>query len=219
MLFSIMKISYLIFMQKFWEQKFADEQYKYGKEPNDFFKQTLDSLPPGKVLLPGEGEGRNAVYAARRGWDVDAVDFTSNGKNKAIKLAREQNVHINYYVEDITECTPKKEHYDAVALIFLHLPQDATRDLYRKLISSLKPGGMFFFQLYSKEQIDYQTGGPGNPEMLYSIGELEKYMEEMNNIVLNKHEQLIHEGDMHFGKASVIDYVGKKPAEHTFPAS
>jgi SAM-dependent methyltransferase len=213
MLFLMEKTTYLFFMQKFWEQKFADEQYKYGKEPNDFFRQTLDSLLPGKILLPGEGEGRNAVYAARRGWNVDAVDFTNNGKDKALRLAKEQNVNINYYVEDITDCTPKKEHYDAVSLIFLHLPQEATKKLYQKLTRSLKPGGMFFFQLYSKEQINFQTGGPKSPEMLYNIDELKNYLKDMKTIVLNKHERLIHEGDMHFGKASVIDYVGKKPAE------
>lgn len=213
MLFTKREQHILIFMQEFWEQKFASEQYIYGKEPNEFFRQTIDAFQPGRIFLPGEGEGRNAVYAAQRGWKVDAVDFTNSGRNKAKKLAKEQKVRINYHIEDITTCTPNELTYDAVSLIFLHMPQKTTKELYKKLIRALKPGGFFIFQLYSKEQINYQTGGPKNEELLYSIEELADYLGDLEAIVFSQNERLIHEGDMHFGKASVIDYVGKKPPE------
>ena len=63
------------FDSKFWDERFAAEEYIYGTEPNKFFREQLDKLPPGKILLLGEGEGRNAVYAAKSGWLVHAVDY------------------------------------------------------------------------------------------------------------------------------------------------
>ena len=74
-------------MKEFWEIRYAEKQYAYGENPNVYFKEQLDKLKPGKILLPAEGEGRNAVYAAKQGWEVMAFDLSSEGKNKAEKLA------------------------------------------------------------------------------------------------------------------------------------
>jgi hypothetical protein len=59
-------------MNNFWDERYADEEYVYGTTPNQYFKQELEKLTPGKILLPGEGEGRNAVFAATQGWKVTA---------------------------------------------------------------------------------------------------------------------------------------------------
>jgi hypothetical protein len=70
-----------------WNERYGADEYVYGKEPNGFLKEFIDNHPPGKILLPAEGEGRNAVYAASKGWEVTAFDFSEEGKKKALKLA------------------------------------------------------------------------------------------------------------------------------------
>ena len=62
-------------MKEFWNERYSQEAYAYGTEPNAFFKSRIDQLSPGKLLLPAEGEGRNAVYAATKGFEVSAYDW------------------------------------------------------------------------------------------------------------------------------------------------
>jgi len=75
-------------MENLWDSRFKAKEYVYGTLPNVFFKTTIDKYNlKGKILLPAEGEGRNAVYAAQKGMDVYAFDTSIEGKNKAMKLA------------------------------------------------------------------------------------------------------------------------------------
>ncbi|MGM0613466.1 MAG: class I SAM-dependent methyltransferase [Bacteroidota bacterium] len=197
-------------MKEFWDQRFAESKYKYGKKPNNFFYRYLRSLSPGRILLPGEGEGRNAVFAARNRWEVTAVDFSIKGKEKAERLATENQVELTYIHKDILDYEYPQHEFDAVSLIFVHLSPEKTATLYKKIYQTLRPGGIFFSQLYSKDQLRYETGGPKNEVMLYSIKELENYLQDFHIKKLKKHERLINEGDMHFGHSSVIDFAAKK---------
>jgi len=93
------------FSDEFWDERYSSIEFVYGTEPNIFFKDELDKLKTGNILLLGEGEGRNAVYAAAQGWKVDAVDFSTIAKEKALKLANENNVKINYDVASLADYT------------------------------------------------------------------------------------------------------------------
>ena len=73
----------------FWNERFGKEEFIYGTEPNQFFKEQLQNLEIGTLLLPAEGEGRNAVYAATQGWEVSAFDISEQGRVKAIFLAKQ----------------------------------------------------------------------------------------------------------------------------------
>lgn len=197
-------------MKEFWDQKFSSTEYKYGKKANNFFARYLLTLPKGKLLLPGEGEGRNAVYAATNGWNATGIDYSIKGKEKALKLAREAGVSIDYHHSDILHFIYPENHYDAVSIIFVHLPQQETKVFFQKIYNTLKPGGVFFGQLYSKNQIEFGTGGPRNLQMLYSKNELRQHLDQFHIEMLEKHERLIYEGDMHFGHSSVIDFAASK---------
>ncbi|MFO8087890.1 MAG: methyltransferase domain-containing protein [Bacteroidales bacterium] len=200
-------------MKEFWDQKYSTPEYKYGKKANNFFSRYLRTIPRGKILLPGEGEGRNAVFAALKGWQVTGVDYSIKGKEKAIKLANASGVHIDYHHSNILEFPYPENHYDAVSIIFVHLPNKETETFYRKIYNTLKPGGVFFGQLYSKDQIEFATGGPKKAEMLYTIEELTEYLKDFHIQKLKKHERLIYEGDLHFGHSSVIDFAAVKPVD------
>ena len=76
------------FGNELWNERFSTNEYIYGTNPNKFFKEQIDKINPGRLLLLGEGEGRNSVYAATKGWIIDAVDFSQTAKDKALMLAK-----------------------------------------------------------------------------------------------------------------------------------
>lgn len=193
-----------------WNERFSVHEYVYGKEPNKFFKEQIDLLPPGKILLPGEGEGRNAVYAARAGWTVDAVDYSIQARKKAENLARENNILINYTIADLELYTPKENHYDAVSLTFVHFPPDSREKLHRKLVKALKSGGAMILQVYDKEQLKFNSGGPKEEGLLYSLENIFSDFHELEIRLFSAEKAILEEGILHKGIASVINYVGIK---------
>ena len=200
-------------MKEMWEERYGRDEYAYGEEPNAFFKVRIDRLPaPGRLLLPAEGEGRNAVYAARRGWSVDAFDFSPAGREKALRLAERHGVRINYEVADYETAHIEPGAYDAVALIFAHKPEHLRRAVHRKLASALKPGGHLFLEAYSKEQLAYGTGGPPNEQLLYALDDLREDFSTLDILELEQVEAEIHEGRYHTGLASVVRLVARRSA-------
>lgn len=194
----------------FWNERFSADEFIYGTLPNKFLKEQLDKMNPGKLLLPGEGEGRNAVYAASKGWEVDAVDFSEAGKQKALKLAGNFDVKINYTVADLNEYIFEQNVYDAAGLVFLHMNPELTEKVFTALIKSLKPGGRLIAELFSKNQFGKTTGGPQNLEVLYSIDELLSYFRLLETIIAEEKNMVLSEGDFHKGEVSVVRYVGVK---------
>ena len=78
----------------FWNARFGAEPTVYGEGPNVFFAEQLLGLTPGRILLPGDGEGRNAVHAAEQGWSVRSFDASSVGVKKALDMAARRGVTI-----------------------------------------------------------------------------------------------------------------------------
>ncbi|HKJ42819.1 MAG TPA: class I SAM-dependent methyltransferase [Sunxiuqinia sp.] len=197
-------------MTNFWDARFAVEEYVYGTEPNSFFKQEIEKLPAGKILMPGEGEGRNAVFAATLGWDVTAFDSSIEGKKKAEKLAESKNVQINYLINNYENIQLPENDFDCIGLVFTHVPLKKRREYHRKYLSSLKPGGHLIMECYSKEQIHNDTGGPRDIDMLFSEEELHTDFESCSKLSIVKEEIYHEEGQFHVGNASVIRIVAEK---------
>ena len=193
-----------------WNDRYLKDEFIYGKEPNKFFEEEVNKLNPGKILMLGEGEGRNAVYAASLGWIVDAVDQSQTGKAKAMQLSSERKVKINYYVEDLYSFTPKLNYYDAAVFIFLHLEESLRSLVFKKAIDSLKPGGKIILEVFEKDQIKYDSGGPKDEELLYSLEDICEELIELDFEKFSKEIVILDEGKYHQGKASVIRFVGEK---------
>lgn len=197
-------------MKEAWNQKYSTEEYKYGKEPNQFLKSELPGFKPGRILFVGEGEGRNAVYAATLGWFVDAIDFSDEGKRKAEKLAGEYSVNINYRVLDFSEFTPVLNYYDAVGLFFVHPEEEQRYELFEKLMNSLAPGGIIIFECFAKEQLVYSSGGPKCEEQLYSLEEVVNYFIDLDFIKLSREIVFLKEGTGHRGEGMIIRLLAAK---------
>lgn len=195
-------------MKNKWDERYSSDEYVYGTEPNQFFKNEIDKLAPGKILFLGEGEGRNAVYAASLGWDVDAVDSSIVGKEKAIKLGASKGVEINYVVADLNEYAPQPGKYDAVVIIYLHLPEPLRKKVFKEAAASLAKGGKIIFESYDKDQLKYNSGGPKNPDLLYSLEDIYTDFHELDIEKFSKELVEINEGKYHGGVSAVIRYVG-----------
>ena len=193
-----------------WDERFSVEHYVYGKEPNQFFREQIENLTPGTALFVGEGEGRNAVFAASKGWLVDAIDISDGAKTKAERLAAEAGVNINFTVFDISEFRPQENHYDLIVLIFFHVMPDLREESHSKLVKALKPGGRMVLESYEKDQLKYSSGGPKNEELLYSLEDVYTDFNELDIIAFSKEVVRLDEGPLHRGDASVIRYIGQK---------
>jgi 2-polyprenyl-3-methyl-5-hydroxy-6-metoxy-1,4-benzoquinol methylase len=198
-------------MKELWEERFSNDEFVYGKEPNQFFKEEIDKLNPGKALFVGEGEGRNAVYAAKNGWQVDANDWSENAKAKAEKFATENEVFINYNISDFDDLLIPTESYDLIVLIFIHVDEILRKKLHRKVLEGLKSGGHVILKAYDENQLKYKTGGPKTKDLLYSLEDIYTDFSELEIVRFSKDVIEFSEGILHTGKASVIRYVGLKP--------
>lgn len=195
-------------MTEIWNQRYAQKEYVYGIKPNEFYKDQLLKLQPGKILFPAEGEGRNAVFAALNGWDVVAFDSSLEAKKKAEKLAAENKVELKYLISSIEEFEFEENSFDAIVLVFVHT--ENRDENHRKLIRFLKPGGTLILEGFSKNQLSNNSGGPRNLSMLFSAEELNNDFQSLNDLNISELDIELEEGLLHIGKASVIRIVGTK---------
>lgn len=194
-------------MHTMWDQRYAASGYLYGTEPNQFFKQTLDTLKPGTILLPCEGEGRNAVYAASRQWAVKAFDFSTEGHNKALALAVSKKVSIDYQIAGAEDYIYGENCFDAVGLFYTHFPYPLRTVLFTKTIMSLKPGGILIAEVFDKSQLQNTSGGPKDIAWLFSTEELQQDLKPLKILSLTKEQITLNEGPGHQGRADVIRVV------------
>jgi 2-polyprenyl-3-methyl-5-hydroxy-6-metoxy-1,4-benzoquinol methylase len=202
-------------MKKFWNERYAQDEFAYGTEANHFLKEQLVKIPSGKILFPAEGEGRNAVYAATKSWNVTAFDISEEGKKKAEKLAKQNGVSINYQVGELENHNFAQEEFDVIALIYAHFPGNIKEEINKKLNEYLKPNGTIIFEAFSKNHLSYiakneKVGGPREIGMLYSMDEIKDYFPNFEILMLEESEIELEEGLYHNGLGSVIRFVGRK---------
>lgn len=200
-------------MSNMWDEKYLRDGFLYGTEPNAFYKSELDLLQPGKILFLGEGEGRNALHAARLGWKVDAYDYSTEGQKKALRRAKEENLTINYSVQDLNEISLDTEKYDVAVLIFLHLPEELRIKTHNNVINALKPGGRVLLEAFEKDQINNTTGGPKSTDLLYSLEEIFTDFQDFELNKFSKETPSLDEGPGHQGKAITVRLSATKPAK------
>ena len=193
----------------FWNERFGREEFIYGTEPNIFFKEQLDKLETGTLLLPAEGEGRNAVYAATQGWEVSAFDISEQGRVKAMLLAKQYKVNINYEIASVLDYTSHKQ-FDVIAFCYTHFPIDIRKTAHKQMLQLLKKGGTIIFEAFAKAQLNNDSGGPKNEAMLFSIDEVKQEFTRLDFKTLEEKTIELSEGNYHKGKAQVIRFIGVK---------
>lgn len=196
-------------MKETWNSRYDTEKFIYGFNPNNFLKSYIENNPPAKILLPGDGEGRNAIYAAKKGWDVTAYDYSESAKKKALILAKENNVQINYLNSNV-ETFSSKDKFDLISIIYLHLSPSIRHTFHLGLSKYLNPNGKILLECFSKLQFANKSGGPKNMDLLYSLKDIQSDFKNYNIELLEQKEIELNEGLLHQGKASVIRLIASK---------
>lgn len=194
-----------------WDARYAAEAFYYGEHPNVFFAEQLRQIKtPGRILLPAEGTGRNAIYAAGLGWHVDAFDASRVARQKALEFAQRRGVSINYITADLTDFDPEREQYDVAAAIYVHLPEGLRTKFHQQMAKTIKPGGLVIIEGFDKEQLKRHSGGPPDVQLLYSIDDLRKDFEGLLELKMLCRQQVHLTEGRHLGIGEVVRYVGGK---------
>lgn len=202
-------------MREFWNQKFADTTYKYGERPNVFLTEQVGHIKPGaQVLVPGDGEGRNGVWLAERGFAVTSVDCSDVGLDKTRALAVRRGVQLATILADLTAWSPEADSADAVVVSYLHLPSAQRPTVMAHLAQALRPGGVLILEAFHPRQLGLSSGGPKDVDMLYTLEALQGDLGEAglvgDDIVALEGLVTLNEGPFHQGPAQVTRWVWRK---------
>ena len=193
-----------------WDERYSAESYAYGKDANDFLKDHHARIPKGRVLSLAEGEGRNAVFLARQGYAVTAVDSSAVGLKKAERLAQENGVEITCVQADLADYEPGVDCWEGVVSIFCPLPPALRTRLYRKVVAVLRPGGVFLLEAYRPEQLAFATGGGKSAELMTTKDSLLSDLSGLEFLHLAELEREIIEGSFHTGLGAVVQAIAVK---------
>ncbi len=193
-----------------WNERYKVHSYVYGKEPNSFLVESIDFIPGKNILCVADGEGRNGVWLARQGFTVTSIDYSVQGIKKAKKLAIENEVKVTFRNVDLFEVNLGVENYEGIISIFSHFNPHDSQFLYDKYVDSLKPGGVIIIEVFSKKQLNFNSGGPVNPDLLYNKKEIQNSFKGMEFLLLEERQVNLDEGQLHQGEAAVIRAVIKK---------
>ena len=193
-----------------WEERYGAEDFVFGTDPNDFLRDNVVVLGSGSVLCLAEGEGRNAVFLAEQGFDVSSVDLTESGVAKTLRLSKELGVSVDAVTGDLADFDLGVEKWDAIVSIFAHMPPPIRRDLHRRVVKALAPGGVLLLEAYNPDQVGRGTGGPQVVEMTMTLAGLR---DELSPLEFLHGEELVRdvvEGPGHTGPGAVVQVIARK---------
>lgn len=200
--------------QDTWNQRFAATHYVFGEAPNAYLQSQAAHLVPGKALAVADGEGRNGVWLAEQGLQVDAFDFSDNAIRKARALSQSRQVQVNFVCSDWQSFEWQAAHYDNVVGIFFQFATPDERDrLFDRMAASLKPGGTLIIQGYTPRQLDFNTGGPGKLAHMYDEALMRASFGHLDILDLRTYEADITEGTGHRGESGLLGLTARKPIQ------
>jgi hypothetical protein len=194
-----------------WDERYSGGTYAYGTEPNEFLTAMASRLPTGRVLCLGEGEGRNAVWLAGRGFDVTALDASRVGLDKARRLAAERGVKITTLHADLADYEIAPGGWDGIVSVFCHLPPVLRAVVHRRCVAGLRSGGVMLLEAYTPGQLALGTGGPPSAELMMDKETVRAELAGLEFLHLQECEREIHEGEYHSGLGAVVQMVARKP--------
>jgi len=188
-----------------WNARFSGDDWAYGREPNRWLEERISPLSVGKALFPADGEGRNAVWAATKGWDAHVFDLSVVGQGKCAKLASENKVTVTYDVDDLETRDFNPQEYDLIACSWFHVPWNMFTNHYPRMLESLKVGGHFITEGYHTSQLEMNSGGPKSPDLLWDLDEVMAVIGDGFEILHAAVEStILNESNLHQGKANVV---------------
>lgn len=193
-----------------WNERFSAPEYVYGTAPNDFLAAHAVEIPSGPVLSIGDGEGRNGVFLAERGYAVTSLDASAVGLAKAQRLAASRGVSIVTLEADLAVYEIAASAYQGIVSIFCHLPSALRRRVHAQVVAGLAPGGVFLLEAYTPSQLALGTGGPKDLDMLPTLEALRVELQGLTFVHAVELERDVQEGALHSGRSAVVQVVARK---------
>ena len=151
-----------------WDERYGTAELIWKADPNRFLVEELEGLAPGRALDIACGEGRNAIWLASMGWEVTGVDFSAVGLAKARRHAAERGLRATWIEADVVGWQPPPAAFDAVVVMYLHLPPEPRRAVLEHASDALAPGGVLLVVGHDLSNLSEGTGGPQDPDVLYA---------------------------------------------------
>ncbi len=171
-----------------WDQRYAGDELVWRAEPNRFLVEATADLTPGTVLDVACGEGRNAIWLAEQGWKATGADFSAVALDKARRLAAARGVDVEWVEADVRSWVPPRS-FDLVILMYLQLPSEERRSVYRAFADSVSPGGHLLVVGHDIENLTSGVGGPQDPSVLFSAQDVVESIEG-SGLTVERAEQL-----------------------------
>ena len=158
---------------KAWDERYAAAELMWGTEPNRWFAAETRDLPAGQALDLAAGEGRNAIWLARRGWQVTAVDFSSVALERGRRLAAAEpdpalSERISWLAVDVLTYRPPAAAFSLVSLVYLQLPAHERRQVMRLAAEAVAPGGVLLVIGHDTTNLTEGVGGPQDAGVLFT---------------------------------------------------
>jgi 2-polyprenyl-3-methyl-5-hydroxy-6-metoxy-1,4-benzoquinol methylase len=195
-----------------WENRYRQTSHLFGDRPSELLVQHRHLFQPGmNVLAIGDGEGRNGIWLAEQGLKVCSVDVSATALNRARRAAEQRGVRLATKCVDVRHWKWPKAKYDMVCSIYVHFPASDKHYMLRRMFAALKPGGCLVLEAFHKQQATLASGGPNDPDMLYSCGELRRIFARARIIRLEKAAtRVVMEGADHGPGSAVYLVVCKR---------
>jgi hypothetical protein len=197
-----------------WDRNYAGSDYIFGTAPNAFLAaQAHRFAGRGRILVPGDGEGRNGVWLSGQGFDVVAVEASAVGIAKARALALARGVQPDIQHGNLEAWKWPSGVFDGVASIFVHFVPNVRRVLHRRMLNALKPGSILVLEAFTPKHVEKRAagsrGGPP-PEMLYTEAMLRDDFAGATFEFIEEADVVLDEGSRHTGQASVVRLVVRR---------
>lgn len=194
-----------------WNQRYSGKELLWPQEPSAILKREMADIPPGQALDLAAGEGRNAFFLAKQGWEVTAVDFSEVAVKKGRELAKKLELPVKWEVQDLTHYRPAEGSYDCITIFYLHLPWEEFSEVLRRAAAALRPQGVLLVVGHDSTNLEAGTGGPQNPNVLYSPTDITGLFDTIESLEIERaerHRQALDHGEGESG-ATQIDCVVK----------
>ena len=194
-----------------WDERYSIDEYLFGTEPAKALLRNEEHLVSGgTTLVIADGEGRNSVYLAKKGFKVTATDNSIVANRKAKSLAVIENVQVDYRLEDFFDINWSEKNYDnVIGICFQFVPHHLIDNVLMDLRSATKKGGTLLIHGYTPTQLKYGTGGPKDKSLMYTKDTFTNLFHESEIFKLEEYEAIINEGVGHSGRSAMIDFIAK----------
>ena len=194
-----------------WDERYAACPDLFGDQPSPLLLEYQSHFLAGmSALAVGDGEGRNGVWLARRGLEVLSLDLSAVALERARRRAAAAGVALRTLCTDALSWEWPPAAFDLVTLVFVHLPAAQRRRLHAAILHTLRPGGLFLLEAFHRHQVDCDSGGPQDPDLLYGLDEIARDFADLVPLKLAQVQtQVVLAGEPR-GAGAAVHFVGRK---------